>query len=150
MVSKTKAQENLEQLQGSLCSILQGDPKITKDLEDQRLCSERARHTSRCGTFCQDAAGPHPGASKSHNSYTSQQNLGRAADEDNIRAIKPIRYPRSETHDSATRERPAEKNGTSFGSVRARPSGVQQFDPIRSELEPRPQCLFKERKKIRP
>ena len=111
MVSKTKAQENLEQLQGSFLSSLQGDPKIIKCLKDLRLCSKRARLTSQCGTFRRDAAGPHPGSGEYCNGYTNLQNLGRAADKDYLRAIKPSRYPHRKTCKSAIRECPSEKLG---------------------------------------
>ena len=93
MVSKTKAQENLEQLQVSLCSILQGDPKIIEDLEDQRLCIKHTRCTSQCGNFYQNEAGPHPGAGECCNDNTSRQNIKYAADKNDIRAIDPIRHP---------------------------------------------------------
>ena len=101
----------MEQLQGSLCSSLQGDPKIIKGLEDWRLCIERTRRTSQCDTFHQDAAVPHPGSGESCNGYTSWQNIGCAAHEYNIRAIEPSRYPNRETCNSASRERSAEKLG---------------------------------------
>ena len=63
------------------------------------------RHTSQCGTFHRYAAGPHPGAGKSCNGYTSRQKIGRAAHQDDIRAIKPSRYPHPEACDSTIRER---------------------------------------------
>ena len=150
MVLKTKARENLEQLQGSLRSSVQGNPKIIKDLEDQRICSNCASRTSQCGAFLRGAAGPHHGAGKSCNGNISRQNLGRAVDKDNIGAIEPSRYPNRETCDSAIRECPSGKIGTLFGLGQARPLGVQKYDPIRSELDPRPQCLFKERNFVDP
>ena len=93
---------------------LQGDPKILKDLKERRLCSERTRCTSQCGNFQRDAAGPHPGAGKSHNGYISGQNIGRAAHEDDIRAIEPSRSTHCKNCDGTIRERPAEKIGTLF------------------------------------
>ena len=101
----------MEQLQVSHWSCLQGYPKILKDLKDQRLCRKRTRCTSQCGTFHQGAAGPHPGTGKYRNGYTSRQNIGRAAHEDYIRAIEPSHSPHRKTHDSTSRERPAEKSG---------------------------------------
>ena len=41
----------MEQLQGLLCSSLQGYPKIIKDLKDQKLCSERTRCTRNAALF---------------------------------------------------------------------------------------------------
>ena len=101
----------MEQFQGSLCSILQRDPKITKDLEYRRLCSKLTRCTSQCFTFHQDAAVPHPGTGKSLNGYTSRQNIVCADHEYDIGAIEPSHYPRRKTRDSTIRERPAEKSG---------------------------------------
>ena len=140
----------MEQLQGSFCLNLQGDPKIIKDLEDQRICSKRTHRTIQCGTFHRDTARPHPGAGESCNGYTIRQNIGRAAHEDNIRAIEPIHSPHRKTHDSTSRERPAEKIGTSFNPGRAWTSGVQQFDPVRSNLKLILKCVLQERTKIRP
>ena len=68
----------MEQLQGSLCSSLQGDPNIIKDLKNRRLWSKHARCTSQCGTFQWDESGPHPCSGESRNGYTSRQNIGRA------------------------------------------------------------------------
>ena len=150
MVSETKAQENLEQLQGSLRSSLQGFPNIIKDLKDRRLCSKRASRTIQCGAFHRDAAGPHPVASDSRNGNTSRQNLVRAVDKDYLGDINPSHYPNGETRDSAIRESLSGKIGTLFGPGRAWPLGVHQSDPIGSELDPRPQFLFKERTKNRP
>ena len=101
----------MEQLQGSLRSRLQGDTKILKNLEGQRICSKHTRHKRQCSTFHRDAAGPHPGAGESCNGYTSRQNIGCAAHKDNIRAINPIHYPHRETCESTIRERRAEKSG---------------------------------------
>ena len=140
----------MEQLKGSLQSSLQGDPTIIKDLEDLTLCSKRTRRTSQCGTFHQDAAGPHPGAGESRNDYTGQHNIGCASHEDNIRSIEPICYPHRETRDSTIRELPAVKFGTSFNPRHARPSVVHKFDPVRSRLKPRPKRVLQERTKIRP
>ena len=109
----------MEQLQGSLRLSLQGNPKIIKEIEDQRLCSKCTQRTSQCGTFHQYAAGPHPGAGKSRNGDTIRQNLSFSDHEDGIRAIKPTCYPNRETHDSAIPERPSEKNRE---IVRPRPS----------------------------
>ena len=132
MVPKAKAQENLEQLQGSLHSSVQGNPKIIKDIEDQRICSKCARYTSQCGAFQRYAAGPHNGAGKPRNDDTIQQNLSCTVDEDNLGALEPSRYPNCKTRNSAVRERPSKNIGTSFGPGRAHPLGVQQYDPIRS------------------
>ena len=140
----------MDQLKGSLFLILKGDPKILKDLEDQRLCSECTCCTRQCITFHRDAAGPHPGADKSRDGYTSQQNIGRAAHEDDIGAIEPSCSPHHKTCNSTSRERPAEKIGTSFNPGQARPSGVQKFDPVRSNLKPRSKCVLQERKKNQP
>ena len=131
MVSETKAWKNMEQLQGSLCSSLQGDPKIIKDLKDWRMCRKRACRTSQCGTFHQYAAGPNPGAGESRNVDTSRQNLGCSTHEYDLGAINPSRYPNRKTRDSAIQECPSEKIGTSLGPGRARPSGGQQSNPIR-------------------
>ena len=109
-----KARENLEQLQGSLNSSSQGNLKIIKDLEDQRICREHASRKIQCGAFKWYAAGPHPGAGKSSNGNTSLQNLGCAVDEDDIRALERSHYPNRETHDSAVQEQPSEKSGHRF------------------------------------
>ena len=118
MVSKRKARENLEQLEGSLCLILQGETKIIKDLKDKRICSKRALRTSQCGAFHRDSEGPHPGPGESCNGYISQQNLSRSVDEDDISAIEPSFYPHRETCNNAVRERSAEKIETLFGPGR--------------------------------
>ena len=140
----------MEQLQGSLLSRLQGDPKILKNFEDRRLCSARTRCTSQCGTFHRDAAGPHSSAGESRNGYTSQQNIGRDVHKDDIGAIEPSRSPHHKTCNSTSRERPAGKIGTSFNPGQARPSGVQKFDPVRSNLKPRSKCVLQKRTKFRP
>ena len=140
----------MEKLQSSLCSILQGDPNFLKDLEDQSLCNARTCCTTQCGTFYRDSSGPHPGAVKSCNGYTRRQNIGCAAHEDDIGAINPSRSPHRKTRDSTIREQPAGKIGTLFNPGQARPSDVQKFDPVRSNLKPRPKCVLQERTKIRP
>ena len=93
MVSKTKARENLEQLQGSLRSSLQEDPMIIKDIEERRICNKCASNTSQCSAFHQDSPGSHPGAGKSRNGNTIQQKLGCAFDKDDLGALDPSRYP---------------------------------------------------------
>ena len=89
MVPKTKARENLEELQGLIFSIVQRNPKIINDLEDQRIGSECASRTSQCGNFHQDSSGPNPGAGKSHNIDTIENNLGGAVDKGDLGALKP-------------------------------------------------------------
>ena len=42
------------------------------------------------------------------------------------------------------------KIGTLFNPGRAQPSGVQQFDPVRSNLKPIPKCVLQKWTKIRP
>ena len=125
---------------------LQVDPKIFKELEDQRLCIERTRCKSQCGTFQRDTEGPHPGAGESCDGYTSQQNIHCAAHEDDIGGIKPSRSPHRETRNITNRELPAGKIGTSFNTGQARPSVVQQFGPVRSNFKPRPKCVLQKRK----
>ena len=117
MVSETKARENLDKLQGSLRSSVQGNQNIIKDLKDQRIFSKRASYTIQWGSFCQDTAVPHPGSGKSRNGDTSRKNLGCAVDEDNIRAIEPSRYPNRETQRNPII--PVWKN---YDIVRPRPS----------------------------
>ena len=126
---KTKTQENLEQLQGSLCKSVQGKPKIIQDFKYQMVCRECAIRTSQCGAFHQDAAGPHPGYGKSRNSDKSKQNLSRAVDKGNIGALNPICYSNRETSNSTVREWPSGKIGTSFGLRQVQTLGVQQSDP---------------------
>ena len=41
----------MEQLQGSLCSDLEGHQKILKNFKDRRLCSARTHCTRKCGIF---------------------------------------------------------------------------------------------------
>ena len=101
----------MEQLQVSLRLGLQGDPNILKNFEDKSLCSTRTRCTSQCSTFHRDAVGPHPGAGEYCDSYTSQKNIGCAAHEDNIGAIKPGCSPHRKTCNSTSQERPDEKSG---------------------------------------
>ena len=100
----------MDQLQGSLCSSLQGEQKNLKEPEYQRLCSNLTCCTSQCGTFHQNAAGPHPGDGKSHNGYTSRHNIGRVSHEDYIRAIDPSCSPQHKTCDITSQELPAEKS----------------------------------------
>ena len=126
----------MEQLQGSLCSSLQGDPNILKDLEDQRLCSKRTLCINQCVTFHRDAAGPHPGAGEYRNGYTSWQNIGRAAHEDDIGAIKPGLSPHCKICNRTSRERPAEKSGhrsTTAKQVHRASSNLNLSDPTSSQ-----------------
>ena len=100
----------MEQLQGSLLLSIQGDPKILKDLKDQKLCSKCTHWTSQCGTFHQYAAGPHLGAGKSCNGNTSRQNINQVVDEYDLGALEKSFYSNRKTCNSAVRERPFKIN----------------------------------------
>ena len=104
MVSQDTKWQNMEQLQVSLLSSLQGYSKILNNFEDRRLCSARTRCTIQCGTFRQDAAGPHPGAGEYRDRHTIRKDISRAAHEDDIGAINTGCSPDCETRNSASRE----------------------------------------------
>ena len=107
----TRCIDPISKHQGSLRLGLQGYPKILNNFKYRKLCSARTRCTSQCGTFQRDAAGPHPGAGKYRDSYTSQHNIGCAAHKDDIGDIKPGRSPHRKTNNSTRRERLDEKSG---------------------------------------
>ena len=108
---KTRLDKTWSNFKDDFFLILQGDPKILKDLKYQRLYSERTRCTSQCSTFHRYTAEPHPGAVEFCYGYTSRQNINHAAHEDDTEAIDTSHSPHHETSDSTSRERLAEKLG---------------------------------------
>ena len=83
LVAKDAKWQDMEQLQGPLRSGLQGDSKILKNFEDQRVCSARACWTSKRRNFHWYATRPHPGASECRDRQTmsahyAYREIGRA------------------------------------------------------------------------
>ena len=118
MVPKTKAREDLEKFQSSLCKSVQRNLKIIQDFEDQGVCSQFEIQTGQCGVVHQDAVSSHHGARQTRNGDIILQNIGRAVDKNNRGDLNPSLYYHCEDSNGAIRERPS-KN---MDIVRPQPS----------------------------